>query len=50
MGEDLAWIGSENSEQTRLNKSQISFALDRSLKDLDTDYIDPINFTGLIDQ
>ena len=35
----MSWMR-PNSEKTSLNKKQIEFAIDRSLKDLKTDYID----------
>ena len=38
-GSPMTWLR-PNGEKTRLNKKQIEFAADRSLKDLKTDYID----------
>ena len=38
-GSPMAWLR-PNGENTCLNKKQIEFAVDRSLKDLKTDYID----------
>ena len=36
---EMSWLRT-NGENTSLNKTQIEFAIDRSLKDLKTDYID----------
>ena len=36
---EMSWLRT-NSENTCLNKKQINFAIDRSLKDLKTDYVD----------
>jgi len=39
-GSPMNWMRSIGTEKTSLSKEQIEFAIDRSLKDLKTDYID----------
>jgi len=39
-GSPMNWMRPTGAEKTSLNKEQIEFAIDRSLKDLKTDYID----------